>query len=130
MKLTVRRNFKFANIVDGLIDESAMREAGNELATKIKERTLRGLDEDGRRFEPTESGAPADLHASGRLLDDLGVVEASNRRVVVGFRTERSRRIAGYLQHGTSNMPARPFLGVPARWAVDILRRLVQRRGR
>lgn len=130
-RMTVKRNFSFAKVLDDLQpSEADMREAGEQLAVKIENRTLAGLDEDGRRFAPYARGRrkfgkrAVDLHDTGRMFQDFGVVKATRRMFALGFRSRRSERIADWLSSGTSRMPARRFLGVPASWIDDLIRTL------
>lgn len=132
-RVRIRRNFKFVDLLDDIAPtERDMRKAGEQLAVKIENRTLRGLDENNREFielaEPKYGSTRADLHDTGKMFEDFGVVEASRKRFVLGFRSKRAEQIAGFHQHGTSKMPARPFLGVPRRWVTDIFRALIRRR--
>jgi hypothetical protein len=134
-RIRIRKNFTFADLLDDVTPtEREMRKAGEELAVKIENRTLRGRDENNQPFaplaQPKYGSDRSTLHDTSRMFEDFGVVEASRKRFVLGFRSRRSERIAEYHQHGTRRMPARPFLGVPARWVTDLVRALVRRRRR
>ena len=132
-RIVVRKNFRFENALKDLTPtERDMRRAGEELAVKIENRTLSGRDENNQPFaplaQPKYGKDKADLHDTGQMFGDFGVVKATTKSVGLGFRTRRSERIADYHQAGTRNMPARPFLGVTDRWVADIMRRLFRRR--
>jgi len=107
-----------------------MRQAGEMVAADIRERTASGRDADGRGFAPGTDGAPVDLRASGQMLDDLVVTEATDQRVRVGFKTDRSERIAALHESGTRNMPARPFVGVSRAMVERVMRLLKARMGK
>jgi len=126
-RVRVKSNFRMSELGRDLIREPDMRKAADEVIDKIKARTLAGTDETGRAFAPTATGAPADLRETGQLLADLAVLEATKHKVRVGFRTERSARVASYLQNGTSRMKARPFIGLPARWVDAFVARVIRR---
>lgn len=64
------------------------------------------------------------------MLADLQLIEASDYGVKVGFRTERSERIARYHEEGTRHMPRRPFVGLTAATKDRIVRFLKQRMGK
>lgn len=107
-----------------------MRAAGELVAADVRARTRAGLDADGQRFAPGADGDPVDLRASGQMLADLGVIEATDHGVKVGFKTERSARIAGYHESGTRTMPARPFVGLSRAMVDGVVRFLKQRMGK
>ncbi|MCC7241203.1 MAG: phage virion morphogenesis protein [Acidobacteria bacterium] len=111
MGVRVRRNFRFREIPT-TPGRSAMRRVGEDIAADVRQRTASGRDADGAAFAPGADGEPVDLRDSGRMLDDLTVLEASDRGVKVGFKTERSARIAQYHETGTKHMPARPFIAM------------------
>ena len=130
-RFTVRRNFKFADILkDVSPTEAYMRKLGEQLAVRIENRTLAGLDEDGKPFAPYSPEYQArkkygrstvDLHLASEMFKDFGVVSATSKRVALGFRTERSERLAAYHEAGAGHLPVRKFLGVPAAWVRELL---------
>lgn len=123
----MRRNFKFADLDREWHSTRAMRAAGQAVADDIKQRTTAGRAADGRAFERGADGGPVDLKATGQMLNDLVVIEATDRSVKVGFRTERSERIARYHEEGTKHMPARPFMRL-GRAALDRVLRVFRER--
>lgn len=80
------------------IRPDASREIGLMLRDRIDDRTRRGVDAKGAPFVPLSDGyakakgkaglAPvADLQVSGRMLNDMGVTDATSRTVTLGFRS-------------------------------------------
>jgi hypothetical protein len=106
-----------------------MRRAGEQAANGIRERTRRGIDEDGRPFAPGADGQRVDMSASGRMLNDLTVLEATNYSLKIGFKTDPSARIAALHDAGTSRMPSRRFLGLSAAMVDGLVRFLKARLG-
>jgi hypothetical protein len=135
-RVRVRSNFKFADITKQAATASTMREEGERLAVEIENRTLSGVDEDRRKFAPYSpeyqrrekfGSSTVDLHRTGRMFSDFGVVKANRNGFSLGFRTSKSDQIASYHDEGTKNMPQRKFIGVPASWVTALLRRIRER---
>ena len=125
-RVRVTRNFKFTELLDDIAPtEPLMRQAGEELAVKIENRTLAGRDENDRPFPLRTTGGPRGPSSRVAMFKDFGVTSATRRGFTLGFRSRRSERIAEYYLHAMpSRMPARAFCAVPARWVRDIIRRL------
>jgi hypothetical protein len=131
MKIRVRKNFTSRDLMrDISVSPRTMREAGEQVAADIKQRTEQGRDAEGRAFARGATGEPVDLRATGQMLDDLVVTEVDAHRVRVGFRTERSAKLAELHEHGTSRMPARPFMRASAAAVARVVRLLKARIGR
>lgn len=106
-----------------------MRHLGQEIATKILTRTLSGLDEDNRPFEPYAEDGPkageiVTLTESGDMLSGFGVTKVGPTTVTLGWQNQKLRQRAAFQQQGTRYLPARPFVGVPLAWVRQILQRL------
>jgi hypothetical protein len=132
-RIKVRRNFSFVKALDDVLPtERDWLGVGEKLTVQIENQTLSGVDENGQPFaplaQPKYGSDRADLHDTGRMFADFGVVRVSRKGFALGFRSKRSADIAGFHQEGTSRMPARPFLTPNPRWIVDMLRRLIRRR--
>lgn len=99
--ITVTRNFgdlrKLLPVGEGL-----MREIGDFATNRIRRRTEQGIDQHERPFVPLSSGyakqkakalghSRADLTVSGRMLNDMGVVAATDRAVEISFRSQGGR---------------------------------------
>jgi hypothetical protein len=128
-RVTVRRNFSFEKIVKEAVPNGVMREAAHALAQRIERRALSGLDENNRRFAPyapstRERGGKStvDLHDTGQMFRDLQPVKVTRTAFGLGFRTERSERLAIWHESGAGTLPVRKFMGVPAVWVGDIVR--------
>lgn len=76
-----------------------MREVGDFAVRRIRTRTEQGIDQDGIAFTPLSEGyakqkrkelghSRADLTLSGRMLNDMGVVAATERSVEISFRSQ------------------------------------------
>lgn len=129
-RIRVRRNFTGRDLLREIrVSEQTMREAGRRIADDIKAQTARGVDADGRVFAKTNDGSVPDLSESGQMIDDFGVLSADETGVRVGFRTERSARIAAFHEEGTSRMPRRSFVGVTAATLDRVVRFLKARMG-
>lgn len=98
---------------------SAMRGLGHEVASAIVSRTRSGRSEDGGMLKRKADGQPSTLTDTGQLLDGLDVLSTTDRRVMVGFRTRRSRQVAGFLMDG-----GRRFLGLDGRMVQMVVRRV------
>lgn len=106
-----------------------MRKVGEAIIPQIVARTQAGFDEQRRRFAPYAKNGPkagkrVDLTETYHMLGGMQVVKATNKTVRIGWTNRRLGTIAGYLQGGTENMPARPFVGMPITWVRAALRTL------
>ena len=75
-----------------------MRQAGEELAVKIENRTLAGRDENDA-LPPWHNRRTARTFSRVAMFKDFGVTSATRRGFTLGFRSRRSERIAEYHQH-------------------------------
>ena len=115
IRVRVRRNWKRGDLAtEAQLSSHTTREAGErkDRRAPVRERTARGLDEEGHPFAGGADGQPVDLQATGQMLADLEVIEATETGVRVGFRTERSARLAALHEQGISRMPARRSSGL------------------
>lgn len=87
-------------------DAAFMREVGDFAIRLIRTRTERGQSVTGQPFTPLSEGYAkvkraelgtdaADLTVSGRMLNDMAVVETRPGRVTLGFRSEGGRAPRG-----------------------------------
>lgn len=97
MAVTVSRNFgPLAELP--LTNKELMREIGLLAREAIVRRTLSGTDADGVPFAPYSSGyaaqkaaelgsaSPVNLQVSGRMLQGIAVLEATDTKVTLGFK--------------------------------------------
>jgi len=127
MRLT--RNFKFVDLIKIDGGSSVLREAGERLAVKVENRTMSGIDEDGRSFAPyspayakRKLSRTVNLHGEPRpqMFADFGTTRATATGFTIGFRSAESQKKALIHQTGAGSMPERRFMGVPANWIADI----------
>lgn len=96
MAITVRKTFGRLRDVQ-LLTAQDMRDVGALVRERIVTRTLRGQDAEGQAFAPYSEGyatrkrealgtSRVDLRVSGEMVNAIGVIEATDRKVVVGFR--------------------------------------------
>jgi HK97 gp10 family phage protein len=100
-----------------------LKEVGEIVVEDIKHRiAVTKTDPDGNKWEPwatsTELGRIKDgsvalglLYKSGELLDSIRYRINSKKSITIGSTAP----YAEYLQEGTNNMPARPFIGMSDR---------------
>lgn len=80
-----------------VIDREVMRFVGEAVRERIYRRTLAGMDAEGQPFTGYSDGyakakseamgtTRVDLLVSGEMLNAMQVVEATDRKVVIGFR--------------------------------------------
>lgn len=96
MGVVIRR--AFGRLPDlKLTDRETMRAIGEEVRERIRRRTLAGQDAEGQAFEPYSDGyakkkteamgtTKVDLAVSGEMLNALGIVDVTDRKVTLGFR--------------------------------------------
>jgi len=106
-----------------------MQQVGDAIIPQLVRRTQSGIDEHRRGFAPYAKSSPkagrrVNLTETYDMLGGMQVVQATAKTVRIGWTNKRLGRIAGFLQGGTENMPARPFVGIPKTWALTALRRL------
>lgn len=104
-RVTVSRNF--GDLRDLLPKGvSLMQEIGDFATNRIRERTEKGIDQEGRAFRPLSQGyakrkqqalghSRADLTVSGRMLNDMGPVAATETSVEISFRSQGGRATGG-----------------------------------
>ena len=98
MSVTVRANFDDLSRLD-LTNRKLMRQIGLVVRERVVLRTIAGRDYRGIPFRPySPSYAEAkrkavgahegvNLKLSGRMLDDIGLSDVTDRSVTVGFRS-------------------------------------------
>jgi len=95
MGVVVRKNFTRLRDIQ-LVTAADMRDVGDLLIERIKDRTLRGQDAQGQSFRGYSSGyakqksqavgtSRVDLQVSGEMLNAMQVIEATDRKVTIGF---------------------------------------------
>lgn len=91
------------------------------IVTGIKERTARGIDMDGKPFEPYSPSyskltgkSLVNLKQTGKMLDSLTAVKRENKLVFScpGATNAQGKNYSEFIQEGTEKMPARPFMGM------------------
>lgn len=120
-----------------LSNAQLMREIGDLLTRRIRERTQRGLSSQGTPFAPLSARyaaakrkalghARADLTVSGRMLNDMGPTAVTERSVTIAFRSsgpgttggtfiQRSRSMGAQdkaFYHQEAGRVLRPFFDV------------------
>jgi hypothetical protein len=97
MGVVIRKSWRVDLATLPWLDASVMEMVGKEVREVIVRRTLAGKDQDGAAFEPYSEGyaqrktdslgtTRVDLAASGEMLDNLGIVDVTDRKVVLGWR--------------------------------------------
>ena len=133
----VAKNFKKLQTPDELT------RIGEYAAELIKVRTGglgRGVDKDGgnekklkelspnyikfRKKNKIQSPSKSRLTLSGQMLDDISVVAVSFGRLVLGFLTDRSEKIAGYHETGNNILPRRRFFHISKNERKKIVQRI------
>ena len=105
MSAGVTRNFRSLETL-GLSSEDLMHELGDLARRIIRTRTEAGIAVDGSAFVPLSDGYAmhkqralghqrADLTVSGRMLNDMGIVELTPDRVTLGFHSRGGKASGG-----------------------------------
>ena len=95
MGVVIRRNFSLANLQ--IVTRAQMQEIGLLLRERIVRRTMAGQDAEGQPFAAYSPdyakrkgealGTDAvNLSVSGEMLNNLAVVDVTDRSVTLGFR--------------------------------------------
>lgn len=91
---------------DPLIGQAVMKEIGDFAVRLIRTRTEQGKDVEGNAFLPLSPGyaaikakelgtTAANLTVSGRMLNDMRVIESSGNKVTLGFVSQGGRAPRG-----------------------------------
>lgn len=95
MSITVHASFVVGRVK--FSSPQIMRELGLLARETIRRRTMRGLDESGRPFQPYSAtyakqkgkelgkSSPVDLTVSGGMLNALQIVDVTDNSVTLGF---------------------------------------------
>ena len=97
MGVIVRKSWRTDLAALPWLDAAVMEMVGREVRDVIRARTLSGKDVEGAAFEPYSEGyakrttegvgtTRVDLYVSGEMLDNLAIVDVTNRKVVLGWR--------------------------------------------
>lgn len=96
-----------------------MNQIPAEIIRRVKQRTTSGVDVNGAPFVPYSEGygervkgrrTPVTLVETGTMLGALGIVDETELRVELGFRSNTMRRRASFHQYGRGPNPRRQFL--------------------
>lgn len=96
MSITVRKNFVRLRDIE-LVTAADMRDVGELVVQRIRERTMRGQDADGGAFAYYSDGyatakrravgtSRVNLTVSGEMLNAMTVIDATPTKVTVGFK--------------------------------------------
>ena len=89
-----------------------MRPLAERTARKIRDRTRRGRDVNGRPFAPLESGKKSTLERTGKMVDSFKPVSVTDRQFVLA-PGRKERRKALFHQVGKGR-PRRTWIGLGA----------------
>ena len=96
MSITVRKNFVRLRDIE-MVTAADMRDVGELVVQRIRERTMRGQDADGGAFADYSDGyatakrmavgtSRVNLTVSGEMLNAMTVIDATPTKVTVGFK--------------------------------------------
>ena len=96
MSITVRKNFVRLRDIE-MVTAADMRDVGELVIQRIRERTMRGQDTDGGAFADYSDGyatakrravgtSRVNLTVSGEMLNAMTVIDATPTKVTVGFK--------------------------------------------
>ena len=81
-----------------------------EWVEAVQQRTLSGVDADGRRFPPKADGSASNLHDSGRMVESFAVQRLDSNGFRLAPTDRRNLAVAFIHQHR-----GRPWIGMPDR---------------
>lgn len=124
------RQTKVINIPRGY-SPNQREQIGNDIVSRIKERTSLGLDVNNRLFagysENYEKSGRVNLRLSGEMLSGLDVVSHGPGFIRIGFTSSDANDKAAYIQAPrgvkSGKQPVREFVGISQADLNRILRR-------
>ena len=99
--------------------------AAADLARGVRERTERGVDVDGRRFQGKLNGEPSNLIDSGVMVASFQPIVVRPQGFVLGVRDRRARARARLHMDGVGRLPMRQWIGVDADQVAEFTERIV-----
>ncbi len=124
---------KVAKDLKKFAEGTALRVAANYVKEQERIQSLAGRDFQGKPFAPYKKSTIADRRRNGYRTDKVTLTrtgaltrsrdyDSTNKELRYGYQEED---VAGYLQDGTRNMKARPFVGVSSLDIPEIEKRVV-----